>query len=649
MALPTPNLDDRRFQDLVDDAKRLVQQRCPEWTDHNVSDPGVTLIETFAFMVDQLLYRLNRVPDRNYVKFLELIGVRLFPPTAAGADVTFWLSSPQPTTIEVPGGARVSTIRTESDPSASFTTNDRLAIIPCHLISVLSHPVGSDPYLVYDDLERGAGINAFGARPEAGDELLIGLSAAVPRCVVNLRFDCRIEGVGVDPTEPPWRWEAWDGLGWTQCEISDDETGGFNRAGDLRIHLPASHAAHAIDNHAAGWIRCRLLEPYEGQPFYGASPRIMSLSAATIGGTIHATHAERVVNEMIGLSENVPGQRFLLENRPVVPTADDVVLEVAAGHGWEEWRRVENFADSGPDDHHFAIDGVAGEVQLGPAVREPDGSFRQYGAVPPKGVPLRIREYHTGGGERGNVTTGMIRVLDTSIPFVSSVENRHPAHGGVDAETVEEAKIRGPILLRTRNRAVTAEDYEELAREAAPEAARVRCVPVVDSSGSEAVRVLVVPATAEEPGGRLRFESLLPAEETLGRIAVYLDDRRVVGARVSVEPPAYQGVTVIARVRARPHVDSRRLQEDALNALYAYLHPIHGGPEGTGWPFGRDIHLGEMYAVLQHLPGTEFVDDARLYGADPITGERGESIQRLVIEPDSLVFSYGHQVLVEGA
>src|SRR5205807_2904876 len=89
MALPAPNLDDRRFQDLVDDAKRLVQRRCPEWTDHNVSDPGVTLIETFAFMTDQLLYRLNRVPDRLYVTFLVLIGVRLLPPTPARAPVPF--------------------------------------------------------------------------------------------------------------------------------------------------------------------------------------------------------------------------------------------------------------------------------------------------------------------------------------------------------------------------------------------------------------------------------------------------------------------------------------------------------------------------------------------------------------------------------
>src|SRR6266576_2990752 len=101
MALPVPNLDDRRFQDFVDESKRLVQQKCPEWTDHNVSDPGVTLIEVFAFIADQLTYRLNQVPDRIYVKFLELLGVQLAPPVAARTEVTFWLSAPQPEVVRV--------------------------------------------------------------------------------------------------------------------------------------------------------------------------------------------------------------------------------------------------------------------------------------------------------------------------------------------------------------------------------------------------------------------------------------------------------------------------------------------------------------------------------------------------------------------
>src|SRR3954451_12971284 len=111
MSLPTPNLDDRTSQHLVDEAKRYVQRRCPTWTNHNVSDPGVTLIEAFAWMTDVLLYRLNRVPERVYVKFLDLIGLTLFPPTAAQVDVTFRLSAAQETTLRIPRGTVVSTPR----------------------------------------------------------------------------------------------------------------------------------------------------------------------------------------------------------------------------------------------------------------------------------------------------------------------------------------------------------------------------------------------------------------------------------------------------------------------------------------------------------------------------------------------------------
>src|ERR1043165_8822282 len=104
MPLPTPQLDDRRFQDIVDQAKTLIPQYCPEWTDHNVSDPGIALIELFSWMTDLLLYRVNQVPDKVYVKLLELIGVRLEPPRTAHASVTFYLSAAQPATVTVPEG-----------------------------------------------------------------------------------------------------------------------------------------------------------------------------------------------------------------------------------------------------------------------------------------------------------------------------------------------------------------------------------------------------------------------------------------------------------------------------------------------------------------------------------------------------------------
>src|SRR5947199_771154 len=133
MALPVPNLDDRRFQDLVDEAKRLVQQKCPEWTDHNVPDPGVTIIELFAWMTDQVVYRLNRVPDRHYVKFLELIGVTLFPATAARTQVTFWLSAPQPDVVTIAAGTQVATVRTDTSEAILFATTEPLTIVPAIL------------------------------------------------------------------------------------------------------------------------------------------------------------------------------------------------------------------------------------------------------------------------------------------------------------------------------------------------------------------------------------------------------------------------------------------------------------------------------------------------------------------------------------
>jgi predicted phage baseplate assembly protein len=156
----------------------------------------------------------------------------------------------------------------------------------------------------------------------------------------------------------------------------------------------------------------------------------------------------------------------------------------------------------------------------------------------------------------------------------------------------------------------------------------------------------VVPALAD--GAELNFTDLKPGEELLGRIARYLDERRCVGARISVEPPFYQGVTVVAQLQARRRTVPDALRERARAALYGYLDPIRGGPDGTGWPFGRPVQAGEIFAVLQQLPGVDLVEDVRLFGADPLTGQRGNAVQRLDVPGNALVFSFGHQVRVGG-
>lgn len=647
MTLPAPHLDDRRFQDLVDEAKRMVQRRCPEWTDHNVSDPGVTLIETFAYMVDQLIYRVNRVPDRMYVKFLDLLGVESFPPTAASTDVTFWLSAPQPADITIPRGSEIATLRTEAEEAITFSVTDDLTIPPVRLERVAS---STSPQMVKDRtdaFELGVGFDAFSEDPKDGDALFLALSRPAPGCILLMRFDCELRGVGVDPTNPPIAWEAWSGSEWIGCRVLRDETGGLNRAGDVVLHLPSTQAPSTVGGHVAPWVRCSVRRSSPDQAGYTDSPRIKKLTVAAIGGTTWAVNAQEVTGEIVGISDGVPGQRFALRHSPVVPGLADPVLEVSGGQGWEPWSAVSTFANSGAEDHHFKLDSQAGEVQLGPAVRERDGTLRQFGAVPAAGSTLRLRSYQAGGGRRGNVAAGAISVLKSSIPFVARVENAVPAMGGVDAEDIEALKARGPMMLRSRNRAVTPEDYEHLVREVAPEIARVRCIPAnADSAGS--VRIMVVAAVESEDPATLSVEQLVPPIDTMRRIVDYLEYRRIIGVRVAIEPPRYKGITVVARIRSSPRSNPEQVKLAATRAVHRYLHPTVGGPDGDGWIFGRAVSAAEILGALDAVPDTDAISEVLLFPANLKTGARAKRpVDRFVVHFDELPFSYHHQILVE--
>ncbi|MET8612975.1 putative baseplate assembly protein [Streptomyces misionensis] len=644
MALPSPNLDDRRFQQLVDEAKRYVQQRAPEWTDHNVSDPGVTLIETFAYLVDQLLYRLNRVPDKNYTAFLDLLGIRLFPPAAAGAEVDFWLSAPQPEAVTLPAGTEVTTADGEAEEPVVFATTGELRIVPSELVRLVTAPRAGEQTDRTGELAEGRDVRCFQAAPQPGDALLFGLPAAVPRCIVAVRLDSRVEGVGVDPRQPPLAWEAWDGGRWQECETGADTTGGLNRPGEVIVYVPAGHTASVIGGTRAGWLRCRVTEAEPGQPFYSESPTVREATVFTVGGTTPVEHAETVTDVPLGTSEGVAGQSFRLGRPPVLLDGEPPLVEVSSADGWQRWEVVEHFGRSGPGDRHVRVDATTGEFLFPPALREPDGTLRLCGAVPEKGAHIRVTRYRTGGGPAGNVARGAISVLRSSVPYIARVVNREAARGGVDGETVENAKLRAPDSLRMQERAVTAEDHEIIARQAAPSVRRVRCLPAGDGAG--AVRVLVVPDAVADDGDRLRFEQLIPSDQVLAAITGSLDERRLIGARLVVEPPVYQGVTVVARLATAPG-DTDRVRDAALAALFRYLNPLRGGPDGTGWPFGRPVQYGEVFGVLQRATGNALVEEIRLFAADPITGRRGAPVDRIDVGPGALVFSYQHQVVVQ--
>ena len=216
--LPAPNLDDRGFQDLVDDAKRLVQQRCPEWTDHNVSDPGVTLIEAFAHMVDQLIYRLNRVPGpalRQVPRADRRRSCSRRPPRAARSRSG--CPPPQPATV---AGPRRRPRWPRRAPRSTSPSSSPPIARPADRALRVRQPRrrGRRPTAAVDRPHRGCRGGRRRRRllePPGGraTRCWSGCPHAVPSCAVLLRIDCPVGGVGIDPRDPPLVWEAWTGSG----------------------------------------------------------------------------------------------------------------------------------------------------------------------------------------------------------------------------------------------------------------------------------------------------------------------------------------------------------------------------------------------------------------------------------------------------
>ena len=252
--------------------------------------------------------------------------------------------------------------------------------------------------------------------------------------------------------------------------------------------------------------------------------------------------------EVLGVSDGRPDQRLTSRVAPVLPRRPGESVRTFSDGVEHDWQEVTSFIDSWPDDRHFTWDGVSGEVRFGPRIRYPDGTTRQHGAVPKDGAEITLTEYRHGGGAAGNVGAQTLSVLRTTIPAIDRVINLAAAFGGVDAESVENAKRRGPLALRRGQQAITADDYERIALESAPSIGRARCLP--PAAPGRPIRLLVVPYHEVALGNDLDAFAL--TDEIVATLLEAVERRRVLGIEVEIGTPYYQGVSVAALVAARP-------------------------------------------------------------------------------------------------
>ena len=722
--LPKSNLDDRTFDDLVNECILRIPRYCPEWTNYNPGDPGITLVELFAWLVHQMLYRFNQVPRRHYVAFLELLGIRLLPPEAARTELTFYLTKAQTEPKPIPAGTEIATVRTATQEAVIFTTDVDLVIGQPRIKHVLrADQVSAVPTTrtltnrfdgtVYEAERRWSDLEVplevfQPCRPGTCFYLVLetthrsdttlttsdnGATAAIADNIQGNILALTVKGpaavtTGINPDNPPLRWEVWTGSEWQEENILrerlDDRTRGFSfdrlgeaapnpeqEGADIILHLPQQWPVAEFGDYQGHWIRCVYIEPDRQQQQFGyqRSPEITGLSVRAIGGVVNASECITLTQELLGVSNGKPSQVFELRGKPVLARTAEEHIRIQLPNGdAEDWQEVEHFGDSHADACHYLIDSQSGQVQFGPLIREPSQlqrqthergqvqswgrsvyrrqqlntnplpetetipavleahdrhQERQYGRVPPMGAEIYMTAYRVGGGSRGNVQEKKLTVLKTAIPYVKRVVNYAPAEGGTDKESLDEAVMRVPTLLRTRKTALTPEEFERTTDQfvGSRQVHRAHCVTASHLASAGVVHILVIPTpVAKRQLGvyaGLHPDQLQFSPTELSELQMHLDIHKALGIRVKPDVPDYVGVQIRAQIIPHPQyvapAEQAQAQQRLSDRLYHFLSPITGGFEKAGWPLGRPVRSSDIIALLQDAPEVQYVGDVRLF------------------------------------
>jgi hypothetical protein len=527
---------------------------------------------------------------------------------------------------------------------------------------VAEHALAHNDFAYVDVTENAAARgDAFSPIVPVADRspaLYLGVDAPLPADLVGLHLDIR-EVLG-ETDGPPIVWEYWDGAEWLGVRAQDD-THGLALPGMAAVLYPGI-AGDAPPLARFGtprtWLRARL--ETERTPRASVVERI-SLNA------VWAAQLQTFENEVLGGSNGQPDQVFFARSIPVL---EGEVLEVRELSGaraaveepvlraelaragipmsdvrsvrdprtgkttelWVRWRPTPNLLFARPGARAYAVERTRGRILFG---------GRAHAMIPPAGSDnVRLARYRSGGGVAGNVARGAVNQLLAGV-LAQSVSNARDAEGGADGETVAQLLERAPASLRTRRQPITAADYESMALEASPAVAVARALPTTHPSGRFApgwVTVVIVPQGAD-PRPMPSFELRQLVQRSLAQRAP-----AAIARHVAVIPPTYLPVGVQAVLAPIDPSAAAPVLAAVKSALAGFLHPLAGGPDGRGWPFGRDVYVSDVASLLEGIDGVDYVETLTLLrDGTPVGDHVAVPVDRIVVAGPLLVTLSGRR------
>jgi predicted phage baseplate assembly protein len=600
MSLVPPRLDDRRFDDLRTEALQRVRLSCPEWTDFNVSDPGVTLIELFAWFTELMLFRMNQVPDKLHGELLSLVGVQPEPAKPAQALIEFIPPDENCPRI-VPRLVESVSIDAGGDRPLKFQTQRDLAMIRAPLTAIarkLPGQADGDDLTKLNDLPD-RGFDPFGPTGAPASELRLFFAAkkredlpgdlfpnvmtfhvTTMNRTANSNYsvpqDTPFE---VKPQAPPLCWEArMEGDVWEPLEILEDESKSFERDGFIRIAgprraVPFQRPGRQNQPQYAFELRCRVA----GAGFaFGRAARFRRLAYNAVMAAALSTESE----DFVGTSTGLQGQLFGLRNRPVVRESLRLVTRISETDDRRldvEWLEVPDFSESLPTDQHFVLDAASGQISFGDGKR---------GQIPRAGRRVVAASYQAGGGALGNVNARKI----TFQYLGANGTNAFPAINGSDAEVMEGLRQRAAARLRSRDRAVTAADFEELAVRKG-QIARAKAIAGLNPDLPELVGRMPGSVTVFVVSNP-RMEGNAPpwaSDAEIDYVKKVLDECRMVGLELFVQAARIVPVKVTVVASAVAGYNAEDVRQAVRGALNRWLNSKDRG-------FNTSVYGGDLWS-----------------------------------------------------
>ncbi|MCR8633781.1 putative baseplate assembly protein [Paenibacillus radicis (ex Xue et al. 2023)] len=351
--LPIPNLDDRFFDQIVQEARKAIPKLLPEWTDENASDPGITLVELMSWMTEVQQYYLNRITEKNERKFLKLLGIKLLQAESASAYVTFSGSTQHKV---LPKGTKLKAM------DQPFETVETLQLIPAELDKIIVRTEAAASDYTSSNHHSGISYYAFGPEARSGSKLYLGFDQALPEHMdisIGFKlFDDYPVSIGkqadgsvrlVSSADVSWKYfGAEEGEGWLPVELVRDSTVHLSQTGQLVFRLPAPMKpmlVHPANDKRRYWICCTLER--EG---YELSPKLEQIHANAGIAAQRETWSETASFTSSGEAE----MEFAIVGHLPFYGLNMVQVRDAAGD-WRDWRSVMNLADCGPQDPCYEL------------------------------------------------------------------------------------------------------------------------------------------------------------------------------------------------------------------------------------------------------------------------------------------------------